>query len=144
MLQCALSASLPADHHVMHFYGHKSQTHCTPSHSIPSHFIAFHFLQFLHSSFDTACQIWGSGVCWTYLADPGCSAALLFATATFREPPSFDSSALFTITNSPGQRPNGPLDPQQRTISATSCQHIVVYCSIRSVLLGITTRHPST
>ena len=37
---------------------------------------------------------------------------------------------------SPGQRPNGVLDPEQLILSATSYQYTVIFFSIRSILLG--------
>ena len=37
---------------------------------------------------------------------------------------------------SPGQRPNGVLDPEQLILSATSYQYTVIFFSIRSILSG--------
>ena len=39
----------------------------------------------------------------------------------------------YTHINSPGQRPNGVLDPQQQIISATSYQYTVIFSGIRSI-----------
>ena len=41
-----------------------------------------------------------------------------------------------TYIHSPGQPPNGVLDPEQRSLSATSYQYTVIFFSIRSTLLG--------
>ena len=49
---------------------------------------------------------------------------------------------IYIYIYSPGQRPNGLLDPEQQLLSSTSYQFTVTFSSICSILLGDKKRRP--